>query len=245
MYLEGHSLGKQIFVMAKPNSKAVPVGKARNIKPASPKKAKQAPNMRNKLNLIKEKPSHTICVHGFQDPLCLEMYEYTVTANKSGFLNNFRKWTKGEMENESLTEANFIGLKMQRNFGLDGNESWLYDDGYARLWMIRYPPENASTVDTRREGLRVLKTFFMSKQGSAYPPTNIDMVDITTNVPAVLEKCFLDDAIDEIIKTSFDLEELNDEFYEKYTAFARTIYSEKEPSDYAQSILGFPSLTPE
>ena len=66
---------------------------------------------------------------------------------------------------------------------------------------------------------------------------------MTTDIPAVLEKYFLDDDIEEILKASFDLEELEESFYERYTELAQTIYLEKEPSEYAQAILGFPSLT--
>jgi hypothetical protein len=58
-----------------------------------------------------------------------------------------------------------------------------------------------------------------------------------------MEKCFLDDNIEEILKAVLDREELNEGFYDRYTELAGTIYLEKEPSDYAQSILGFPSLT--
>ena len=83
----------------------------------------------------------------------------------------------------------------------------------------------------------------MSKEGSDYPATTIDTVDTTTEVPEVLERYFLDDDIREIIKATFDFEELTDSFYEKFTSLAKTIYMEKEPSDYAKTILGFPSLT--
>ena len=231
--------------MVKPTSKAAPVVKARIVKPPSPKKAKQGPNMKDNLKKKKEKPVPTIRVLGFQDPLYVEIYEYTLSANKPGFINNFRKWSRGELVNDALSEANFIGLKMQRDFSVDGNATLFYDDGYAHFWIIRYPPENESTADTRKEGLRVLKSFFMSSQATDYPPGSIEVFDFTTDVSAVLEKYFLDDDIDKIVKASFDMEDLNDTFYERFTALAETIYLEKEPSGYAHTILGFPSLVPE
>jgi hypothetical protein len=58
----------------------------------------------------------------------------------------------------------------------------------------------------------------------------------------VMEKYFLDNDIEEILKAVLDREELTEDFYEKYTELAGTIYLEKEPSNYAQTILGFPSL---
>jgi hypothetical protein len=229
--------------MVNPKTKVAAASKQRVVKPASPKKSKQAPSMRKNLQNKKQKPVPLIRVLGFQDPLSIELYEYTLTENKPGFINNFRKWSRGELENDSLTETNFIGLKMQRDFALTGNEYLKYDDGYARYWMIRYPPQNVSTPETRSEGLRVLKSFFMSTQATNYPPGIIEISDMTTDIPAVLEKYFLDDDIEEILKASFDLEELEESFYERYTELAQTIYLEKEPSEYAQAILGFPSLT--
>ena len=146
------------------------------------------------------------------------------------------------IKHEELTEANFIGLKAQRNNEINGNERLNGSDGYVRWWMTRYPPENESTPETRQEGLRVLKTFFMSNKATKWPEDDINVHDATPDVPAVLEKFFVDDDIEEIVKTSFHVSEMNDDFYEKYTSVAKTLYLEKDPSHFAKSVLGFPSL---
>ena len=83
----------------------------------------------------------------------------------------------------------------------------------------------------------------MSTQATKYPPGNIEVLDVTKETPAVMEKYFLNNDIEEILKAVLDREELTEDFYEKYTEIAETIYLEKEPSDYAQTIIGFPSLT--
>jgi hypothetical protein len=45
-----------------------------------------------------------------------------------------------------------------------------------------------SLPDTRKEGLRVIKNFFISKKGTDFPPPDIKLVDDTDgDVPAVLE----------------------------------------------------------
>jgi hypothetical protein len=150
-----------------------------------------------------------ISLLGFQDPLYIEVYEYTLSENKPGFINNFRKWSRGKLVNDSLTEANFIGMKMQPDFNNNGNEHLLYDHGYARFWMIRYPPQNVSTAVTSKEGQRVLKTFFMSTQATNYPPGSIDVVDITKETPAVMEKIFRDEDIEEIVKALLHIDKLN------------------------------------
>jgi hypothetical protein len=161
IFLLGHNYEKQIFEMAKLSPKAIPAAKGRAIKPASPKKTKQAPSMRNNLNKKKQKPVPLIRVLGFQVPLYIKVYEYTLSKNKPGFINTFRKWSRGEVVCDELMEANFIGLEMQRDFSLDGNEYLSYDDGYARFWMTRYPLNNESMADRRKEGLHVMKKFFM------------------------------------------------------------------------------------
>jgi len=191
----------------------------------------------------KEKPIPTIRVHAFKDPVVVEAYGYTLTTTKCGFLNKYRLWTKGELEVDELTEANFGELKNQRDNDVPGNESVKNDEGYSRVWMIRYPPENVSNMTTRKEGLRVLKQFFMSKKATDYPPVTIRVVDCTDvdNYP-VLESFFLDDDIEEIVRASLDVTAVEDDFYEKFTEVAKTIYSEKEPSDFAKIELGFPSL---
>ena len=83
----------------------------------------------------------------------------------------------------------------------------------------------------------------MSKKATDFPPTTIRVVDRTTdNDDAVLESFFLDKDIEEIVRATVDVTEIEEDFFDKYTAVARTIYSEKEPSDFAKNELGFPSL---
>lgn len=220
------------------------MGKAKvpSAKPPSPKKATAPPSMREKLKQKKEKPTPTIRVHSFSEPFAVEAYEYTLTDTKPGFVNKYRLWAKGELEVEELTEANFVGLKMQRDSTISGNESLKDCDGYSRVWLIRYPTENESTEATREEGLKILKHFFMSKVATDYPPKEIRLLDETTAVPAVLDTFFLDSDIKEIVKASFDLDKLDKDFFTKYETLSRTIYLKQPPSDFARQMLGFPRL---
>ena len=106
--------------------------------------------MRQKLLQKKEATIHVV---GFEDPIALEVYNYTLSKNKLWFINNYRKWSKGEIQFDELTEANFIGLKIQRNNENNGNEPLSGSDGFSPWWMVWYPPENDSTPETRKEGL--------------------------------------------------------------------------------------------
>ena len=218
-------------------------GKSKALKPVSPKKARKPPSMRDKLKLRKEKPVPTISCRGFcVTPMALEAYEYTISSLKNGFLNEFRKYTKGEVQSDELTNANFVGLKIKWSDEI-GNEPMLDPDGFARVWIIRYPLEGESTPETRQEGLRVLRDFFMSKKATNYPPTTITVVDHTIgdDDDGVLENYFMDSDIEEIVKVSCDVDEINDQFYDNFPDFAKKIYSEKEPSAFAKDMLGFPS----
>jgi hypothetical protein len=130
--------------MAKQTSKmATPAGKTTTTKPPSSKKSKKTPNMREKLLQKKEETIHVV---GFEDPIALKVYNYTLTESKAGFINNYRKWSEGEIQFEDLTEANLIGLKIRRNNEINRNETLSGSDGYSRWWMIRYAPENESTL---------------------------------------------------------------------------------------------------
>ena len=216
--------------------------KMKKVKSASPTKAKHVPNMRENLKKTKGKPVPTIGVHAFADPICAEVYEYTVLPTKDGFTHKYRMWCKGELTVEELTAANFVGLKMRRDTEIPGNEILKDSEGYSRIWLLRYPEGTESTVDTRKEGLRVLQNFFMSKISTTYPPKDIKLVDHTLDERPVMESFFLDDDIEEIVKISCGPDVLGEEFYVKYPEFASKMYCFQEPSDFAKKELGFPSL---
>jgi hypothetical protein len=139
--------------MTKTTSKPAAVARGKQSKPASPKKARQVPNMKEKFKNMKGQSEPTIRVVGFEDPLAFEIYDYTLTATRPGFVNEYRKWSKGEKEANSLTEANFTGFKIQRDNEVDGNESLKDDLGYSRIWIIRFPHEKETKINTRADGL--------------------------------------------------------------------------------------------
>jgi hypothetical protein len=219
--------------------------KSKVVKAGSPKKASKPPSMRDNLKARKEKSVPTISVQGFHVvPLAAEAYKYTITNLKNGYVNEFRKYAKGEITSDELTNANFVGLKTKQYRGT-GNEPLLDPDGYLRVWILQYPLEGESTAETRQEGLRVLKDFFMSKKATNYPPNSIAVVDHTTDDVPVLEDYFMDNDIEEIVKLSCDADEINMQFYENYPEFASKIYSKQEPSTFAKDTLGFPSILEE
>jgi hypothetical protein len=77
--------------MTEPTSQPAAVARGKQSKPASPKKAKQVPNMKEKFKNMKGQSDPTICAVGFEDPMAFEIYNYTLTATKPAFVNNYRK----------------------------------------------------------------------------------------------------------------------------------------------------------
>ena len=108
--------------------------------------------------------------------------------------------------------------------------------------MICYPLQGELTIESHQEGLNILKTFFLSKKSLDYPPDSIQIIDHTTIIQPVLDQYFMNDDIEEIIKIACDSEEVNAQFYDTYTTFARKIYLTQESSEFAKNELGFPSL---
>jgi hypothetical protein len=82
---------------------------------------------------MKGQSEPTIRVVGFEDPLAFEMYNYTLTATRPALVNNYRKLSRGELEVNSLTEANFPGFKIQRDNEVDRNENLKHDKGYSQF----------------------------------------------------------------------------------------------------------------
>jgi hypothetical protein len=108
--------------------------------------------------------------------------------------------------------------------------------------MIRYPLQGETTIASHQEGLNILKTFFLSKKSSDYPPDSIQIIDHTTKIRPVLDQYFMNNDIEEIFKIACDSKVVNAQFYNTYTTFARKIYLTQEPLEFAKNELGFPSL---
>ncbi len=91
---------------------------AKSNKPASPKKARHVPSMKEQLKKRKAKPVPTISVVSFVAELPVELYAYSITDTKDGFQHQFRLWTRGELEVASLMDANFVGLDLMGKYPL-------------------------------------------------------------------------------------------------------------------------------
>jgi hypothetical protein len=182
--------------------------------------------------------------YGFANELPIEAYLFCkdVFDTHDGFLNGFKLFVDGKCDCDALTEANFTAYKGRRVPHSATNE--VMHNGttpYWRVVMLRYVPGLVSTPETRAHGLQVLKTFLNSTQNTNYPVPNIITMDNTKEEdPDSLDTIFKDNDIVDIIKETFEEDDLNQDFYATYPILAEKLWSGPPYPEYARS-LGYPS----
>ena len=223
------------------------------VNPGTPEKKKNPPAKRCspgrkkgtgqslKATLAKKKAGKsipTLYVWAVAPELNLEIYTYTMNANNDGYTFPFKQYASGDKKVDMLEEANFVSLKFRKMPG-SNNVIMLDEKGYWRCVMLRNPPTGSSTVETRTEGLKILKTFFMDPDSTAYPPKDIVMHD-QSNVtePHALGDFLQDHDVMEVLKETFEEDDLDDLFFNMYPELAQQIWNRPYP-ECAYS-LGFP-----
>jgi len=223
--------------MAKTTTKA--------IKPTStsPKKREgKRLTMVEKSKQMKQKQAKPeLDVYNTHSDINKEFYIYSSDGSDC-FTYAFKQFVQGNITCDRMMEANFTSWKFRRVAGSDndhmkdtkvGKEFW-------RCVMIRDVPSGISTPETRAEGLSVLKWFFMTKPFTEYPPKDIIETDCANDKdPFALDQFLMDSDIIAIIKEEIDEEELNEEFFGKFTSLAKKLWGGRFYPDYA-SKLGFP-----
>ena len=106
--------------------------------------------------------------------------------------------------------------------------------GHMRFVIVRYPKERESTAQTRKEGLELIGSFFMDPKFSKFPPVAIEKIDQTDeDDPCPLDTFFKDEDIEEFMRTDVAEKELDSDFVEKYSDFAKLCWSGNHYSDFA------------
>ena len=165
---------------------------------------------------------------------------YTANGDNDGFTNNFRKYTKGEITCDPLEIANFTDIKYRRT-PLSENVIMTDGKGFWRSVIIRTLTTGTSTEETRKEGLAVLKAFFLDRKFTDYPPAEINCLDGSDpKHPQPLDHFLQDSDIVSIIEEHVDESHLNTEFYENFEACAKNMWAGPNYPSYALLTLGFP-----
>ena len=202
-----------------------PIKKKKNELPGRKKKRNTAP---------------TLTVYAFHETFALEAYIYDHNED-DGYTRSYRQMIDGvpEFQCSELQEANFNRYYYRRRPG-SNNEILVGRKNYWRLIMIRYPPEQESTAETRQQGLEVLSSFLKNPEYTRFPPKTIDTIDATSeDNPLPLDHFFLDRDIQEIMEEDIEEANLNSDFFQKFPDFARLCWSGNHYSNWARG-LGFP-----
>ena len=225
-------------------------------KAASPAKAHSPARAKGKLMFAKESPkksspksrkaTYVLKAIGFGNGMPLELYFYE-HGTKDGYVWPYRQiCDTDEASNATLEDAGFRAYYYRR-VSLELNARMLSPaDGFPKIAMVRYVPDMVpSSPESRREGLNLLKAFFMDPDNTNFPPPDIATIDITNehDLQSVDTFIMADDVL-EIMRKMFDDEFLNDGFYEDNLELARTFFASPTPPADAIRYLGYPSPEP-
>ena len=185
--------------------------------------------------------AHELICYTFHEDFTFEAYVFQRNENNDGFTWGVQQFCNGveNYQSPELQAANFTRCVYRRvPRSADGNMTG--ERGYWRVVIIRYPPENETTPESRQEGLRILKQFLLNPQYSDYPPRDITTRDATDpeNIPS-LDDFFLDNDIKELMEEDIDAINLNEHFYQNFPEFAEKCWAGPHVSQWARG-LGFP-----
>ena len=113
---------------------------------------------------------------------------------------------------------------------------------YWRQIIIRYVEgDEGTTPETRAEGLRILRDFFLDANNTKFPPSDILTEDVT-NVedPEPLDNYFIDEDIEAFMKEDIAEADLNASFVTRFPDTVRRCWSRGFVSQWARGI-GFPT----
>ena len=181
-------------------------------------------------------------------PVKLATEIYTLTNENDsddGFVGSVAKYLDGENGDVTHVEFDSAGFHhyCQRRVPNSPNEVMLgCTNGFRRVIVVRFLPMGESTPDTRREGLRILRSFLTDPRFHQTIPPMIDTRDLTneSHLPS-LDEYFMDDEIWDLLQNDFGREYLNADFYKNFEKLAKKFWQYKYVPEFARS-LGFPGV---
>lgn len=178
--------------------------------------------------------------YGFGCAIPLEAYIYEKGQGNNGFLQFYRKHVSNEKRNEMLQDAGFIALLDQRQSReVDQAAPLPEKPEFHRAIMVRFL-ETESTAQTRREGLAILREFFMDRAHTQFPPSDIPCVDNTEDPPLAMDHFFLSEDIMNLLEQLVPEAERNEQFFSNHTELAKQFFSSPHPPQEAVEKYGYP-----
>jgi len=228
---------------------------ARKSPPAGKKKPPSSPGRKPYLSpprkIKKETPTKKtkggapqLYVVAFEKTFTCEAYYYNKANGEENYtygLKSYIREAEHKMVSADVDKMNIVRVVDRRQPNTDNEKMPSAPNSqYSRSLFLRYPPENKSTPETRKEGLRLLTNFFKDGRFSQYPPPSIQTHDLTNeDDPAALDEYFTDGEIYSIMDEDVASGVLNNEFCAKMPDFARYCWKYNHFSGWARDTLGF------
>jgi hypothetical protein len=221
----------------------------RNTPPTPTKKApsptKRSPGKSYKPipKKLQMKKAPTISVIHFGPPFAFELYFYEKSDTDDAFTYGIIKQIRGEqIESHHLFDnANFVQVLPRRVPGSADVPMQNGENNYDRRLFLRYPPEEESTKTTREKGLHAIKTFLQDKRFSKFPPSEIDIQDLTNHedkFPRAMDDYMMNTDIKAAIEQACDPDDLDENFKTNFPDCAKCIWRSDNVGEFGKS-LGF------
>ncbi len=221
----------------------------RNTPPTPTKKApsptKRSPGKSYKPipKKLQMKKAPTISVVHFGPPFAFELYFYEKSDTDDAFTYGIIKQIRGEqIESHHLFDnANFVQVLPRRVPGSADVPMQNGENNYDRRLFLRYPPEEESTKTTREKGLHAIKTFLQDKRFSKFPPSEIDIQDLTNHedkFPRAMDDYMMNTDIKAAIEQACDPDDLDENFKTNFPDCAKCIWRSDNVGEFGKS-LGF------
>ena len=218
-------------------------------KPSPMRKSSSSPKGKLRFGARVKNMAVTFEIRAFSfPPFGVECFDYSKVnghQRAEGYTIPFRRCMESESTEDNipaLIDAGFFAASFQReNIFVDdrkhGNDNW------PRYWMIReVPGGNQSSVETRREGMEILKSFFMDPRNTSYPPKSIECMDHTSERPSAMQHFFLDRDVLRILARIIDDEYHNPLFSSRFPEHALVAFP--GPTYPAEAVVGLGFGTP-
>ena len=211
----------------------------------TPASAKRSPGKSYKPipKKVPMKKAPTLSAINFGPPFAFEIYFYEKSDTDDAFTYGIVKQIRGEeLETHPLFDnANFVQVLPRRVSGSEDVPLQNGTNNYDRRLFLRYPPEGESTKTTREKGLHAMKAFLQDKKFSKFPPTEIDIQDLTNyeeDFPRTMDDYMMNSDIKAAVEQACDPDDLDEDFKKNFPDCAKCIWKSKNVGEFGKS-LGF------
>lgn len=206
---------------------------------------KRGPMKSNKPIPVKKERNKAPClsVVNFGPPFSFEIYFFEKNDSNDGFTHGIYKQIYGDGPSHTMFDrANFVSQLARRIPGSDDEVMKNGENNYERRLFLRYPPQLVSTAQTRQDGLNAMRDFLMDSRFSRYPPSLIEVRDLTdhaeSEVPQSMDNFMMNADIKAAVIQELSEIDLDDDFKINFPKESRYMWQSSHVGEFGTS-LGF------